>query len=390
MKKEASIRAALPEMKRVVIKIGSRVLIQRNGRPDVRRIRALVEEIAALHHAGKDVIVVSSGAIGAGLHALGISKRPDALPDLQMAAAVGQTHLMSRYSALFAREKCQIGQVLLSHGDLQDRVRHLNARNTLMNLLRHRIIPIINENDVVAVDEIKFGDNDHLATLVAMLLDADLLVLLSTVDGFRRPTSARRTQRVPYLISISEDVLALAIGKGSLYSIGGMRAKLEAAHDFVSLGRCVVIANGRKQRVIGRIMEGQDEGTLIGDLSPRGDARSRKRWIAYYHKAQGTIEVDEGAAQAITKRGKSLLPAGVRQVEGAFTLGSVINIRGPDGQIFARGLTEYSSDDIRRIMGRKTSEIATLLGQKDYDEIIHRDHLLVLRKDTGFMAPAAR
>lgn len=382
MKKEHVIRTALSRSQRVVIKIGSRVLIQRTGRPDLRRIRALTGEIAALHRAGKDVIVVSSGAIGAGLHALDMTKRPESLPDLQMAAAVGQTRLMSRYSALFAREGCRIGQVLLTHEDLRDRVRHLNARNTLMNLLRHRIIPIVNENDVVAVDEIKFGDNDHLASLVAMLLDADLLILLSTVDGFRRPVTPRRTRRVPYLPSVSEEVLALAIGKGSLFSIGGMRTKLESAHDFVNLGRCVVIANGRKNGVIQRVMQGEDEGTLIGDIAPRDDAGSRKRWIAFYHKAQGTLVVDGGAVQAITERGKSLLPAGIRDVEGAFPLGAVINIRGPDGKVFARGLTEYASDDIQRIMGHKTSEIAALLGRKDYDEVIHRDHLLVLQKGT--------
>lgn len=378
MKNGQQWRATLPTAKRVVIKVGSRVLIQRNGRPDIRRMRALVKDIAALHKQGKDVIFVSSGAIGAGLHALGMTKRPDTLPDLQMAAAVGQTRLMSRYSALFAREECRIGQVLLTHDDLRDRVRHLNARNTLMNLLRNRIIPVVNENDVVAVDEIKFGDNDHLASLVAMLLDADVLVLLSTVDGFRRPVSARRTQRVPYLPAISDEVLALAIGKGSLFSIGGMKTKLQSAHDFVNMGRLAVIANGRKSDVVARIMAGQDEGTLIGGQIPRGEAQSRKRWIAYFHKIQGHIWVDEGAVEAVIQKGRSLLPAGIIKVDGSFNIGAVVAVKAPDGEIIARGLTEYTSEDIRKIMGHKTSEIATLLGRKDYDEVIHRDHMLVL------------
>ena len=378
---------ALTKTQRVVIKIGSRVLIQKTGRPDLRRMRALVKEMAALHQAGKEVILVSSGAIGAGLHALNLRKRPDNLPDLQVAAAVGQSRLMSRYSALFARESIRIGQVLLTHDDLRDRVRHLNARNTMMNLLRRRIIPIVNENDVVAVEEIKFGDNDQLAGLVGMLVDAELLILLSTVDGFRRPIAARKTRRVPYLKSISDETLAMATGEGSQFSIGGMRTKLEAAHDFVHLGRLAVIANGRKSGVLNRIMAGRDEGTLIGSDEPRPDSGSRKRWIAFFHKSRGTLVVDEGARNAIETRGTSLLPAGIREVEGTFPLGSVVHVRTPQGRVFARGLAEYSSDDIRRIKGRKTSEIAALLGSKDYDEVIHRDHMLVLTR--GKPAPSA-
>ncbi len=380
MKTELSIRGSLKDVRRLVIKIGSRVLIQRNGRPDIRRMRALVKEIAALRLAGKEVAVVTSGAIGAGLHALGRRVRPDNLPDLQMAAAVGQTRLMSRYSALFAREQCRIGQVLLTHDDLRDRVRHLNARNTIMNLLRHGIIPIVNENDVVAVDEIKFGDNDHLAALTAMLVDADLLILLSTVDGFRRPISTRKTRRVPYLESISENMLALAVGKGSVFSVGGMRTKLESAHDFVNMGGLAVIANGRKADVITKVMRGDNEGTLIGAGIERSDARSRKRWIAFFHKAQGAVIVDEGARKAIETKGRSLLPAGIRDVDGTFPIGAVVNVRMPDGAVIARGLTVYASEDIRKIMGHKTSEIASLLGAKDYDEVIHRDHMLVFAK----------
>ena len=383
MKTEQIIRQSLKEARRIVIKIGSRVLIQRTGRPDIRRMRALVKEIATLRHTGKEVVVVSSGAIGAGLHALGMRTRPDNLPDLQMAAAVGQTRLMSRYSALFAREKCRIGQVLLTHGDLQERVRHLNARNTVMNLLRHGIIPVVNENDVVAVDEIKFGDNDHLAALTALLIDADLMILLSTVDGFRRPVAARKTRRVPYMASISSETLAMATGKGSVFSIGGMRTKLESAHDFVDLGGMAVIANGRKANVIARIMDGEDEGTLIGGGAVRDTTRSRKRWIAFFNRAQGALIVDDGARTAIETKGRSLLPAGIRDVEGRFDIGAVVNVRTADGTVIARGLVEYSSDDIRKIKGRKTSEIASLLGSKDYDEVVHRDHMLVFSRAQG-------
>jgi glutamate 5-kinase len=379
MKTQMNLREQLPGIRRVVIKVGSRVLIQSSGRPDIRRMRALAKEIAALHHAGKEVVVVSSGAIGAGLHALGRRTRPDNLPDLQMAAAVGQTRLMSRYSALFARESCRIGQVLLTHDDLRDRVRHLNARNTMMNLIRHRIIPVVNENDVVAVDEIKFGDNDHLASLVGMLIDADLLILLSTVDGFRRPAAKGRTLRVPHLPDITDESLALAVGKGSLFSIGGMRTKLESAREFVQLGRLAVIANGRKAGVVGRIMAGAEEGTLIGrGLAPRTVCGSRKRWIAFFNKPQGVLMIDDGACRAIVGQGRSLLPAGVQAVEGRFPMGAVVNVRSLAGETVARGLTEYSSDDLAVIKGRKTAEIAALLGSKDYDEVIHRDHMLIL------------
>ncbi len=379
MKTDDSIRASLAQCHRVVIKIGSRVLIQSSGRPDLRRIRALVKEIAALHHAGKEVVVVSSGAIGAGLHALGHKTRPGTLPDLQMAAAVGQTRLMSRYSALFARESVRIGQVLLTHDDLRDRVRHLNARNTMMNLLRHRIIPVVNENDVVAVDEIKFGDNDHLGALVGMLLDADLLILLSTVDGLRQPTNGGKTRRVAMIDHISDDVLALAIDQSSTFSTGGMRSKLQSAADFVQVGRSAVIANGRKANVLQRIMTGADEGTLIGRPSlARQDAHNRKRWIAFFHKPQGSVIVDEGACKAIEQQGRSLLPAGILSVEGNFPIGAVINVKTPEGKTIARGLTEYASEAIQTIKGRKTSEIEALLGSKDYDEVIHRDHMLIL------------
>ena len=378
MKKAIPQRESLRQAHRLVIKIGSHALIQRNGRPDLPRMRALVREMAALHQAGREVILVSSGAIGAGLHALGLRARPDNLPDLQMAAAVGQTRLISRYSALFARERCRIGQVLLTHDDLRDRVRHLNARNTLMNLLRRRIVPVVNENDVVSVDEIKFGDNDLLASRVAMLTDADLLILLSTVDGFRRTVAGgRRTRRVAHLETVPDDLLATVAGAGGAFSTGGMRSKLAAARDFTELGRLAVIANGRKPRVLERILAGEDEGTLIGDASVRSTGGSRKRWIGFFHKTRGAVIIDEGARRAVEQLGKSLLPAGILDVEGDFPMGAVIQVRSAAGSVVAHGLTEYSSEDIRRIRGRKTTEIEALLGTKDYDEVIHRDHMLV-------------
>lgn len=381
MKEGKAIRDTIPNARRVVIKIGSRVLIQRTGRPDLPRMRALVKEIAALRLAGCEVVVVSSGAIGVGMEAMRWKSRPDNLPDLQMAAAVGQTRLMSKYSALFTRERCLIGQVLLTHDDLRHRTRHLNARNTIMNLLRNGIIPIVNENDVVSVDEIKFGDNDHLASLVAMLIDADLMILLSTVDGFRRPIAKGRSRRVPYLEAVTPSALKWAVGKGSAFSTGGMRTKLEAAGSVVDLGGLTVIANGRKTGVIGRIMQGDDEGTLIGTAATRGSVDHRKQWIAFFNRAQGTLWIDEGAREAVERKGRSLLPIGIKGVEGTFELGAVVNVRVKGGPIIARGLTAYSSEDIKKIMGCRTSDILSILGRKDYDEVIHRDHMLVLTLD---------
>jgi glutamate 5-kinase len=344
----------------------------------MRRIRQLVREIAKLRRSGKQVILVTSGAIATGMEALGLRKRPTNLPELQMAAAVGQVRLMTLYDRCFGAEGCRIGQVLLTHSDLQHRVRHLNARNTMMVLLRNGIIPIINENDVVAVDEIKFGDNDILGSLVTVLIDAELLVLLSTTDGLRVPISSGRTRRVPYLENVTREALALAWGKGSDLSLGGMASKLKAAQTAVDAGAQVVIADGRKAHIIDQVISGRDVGTLIGSFhsSQRGVFKGRKRWLAFFHKAGGTVIVDEGAQRALEKNGHSLLPIGVLNVEGDFPRGSLVNVRTLEGAVIARGLSEYSSDEVRKIMGRRTSEIEGILGSREGDEVIHRDNMV--------------
>lgn len=381
----APSKSALKDADRIVIKIGSRVLVQRTGRPDLRRIRSLVKEIAKLHHANKRVVLVSSGAIAAGVEALGLKARPTSLPELQMAAAIGQVRLMTAYDALFKDERCKIAQVLLTHDDLQNRTRHLNARNTMNALLRRGIIPIINENDVVAVDEIKFGDNDILAALVTILIDADTLLLLSTTNGLLAPVG-NRMRRIPYLSHVSNETLGLAMGKGSEFSIGGMESKLQSAQTAVHVGTCVVIADGRRKGVIARIMAGEDVGTLIGDPTRRAgnSFTGRKRWIAFFHKINGALTVDMGAQRALEKNGYSLLPIGICEVEGSFEKGSLVNVKNLEGKLIARGLVEYSSEEILRIKGHKTTEIAGILGSKDYDEVIHRDNMVVLtRKDGG-------
>jgi len=384
---ELKNREKLTQAHRIIVKVGSRVLVQPSGRPEMRRMRSLVKDLAWLHQQGCDVVLVSSGAVGAGMEALGIKRKPTNLPDLQMAAAVGQNRLMARYDQLFSEENCIIGQVLLTHDVLNNRVRHLNARNTMLNMLRHRIIPVVNENDVIAADEIKLGDNDVLASLVALLTQADLLVLLSTTDGLREPASTGRTRRVSFLEGVTEEALQLAVGKGSNLSTGGMATKLQAAQTAAKGGIFTVLADGRKAGMLRQIYAGKDVGTLIalpGDRS--ADLTGKKRWIAFFHRASGSIFVDEGAGRALENKGKSLLPIGIREVRGEFPVGSVVNINRLDGTLIARGLTEYASSDIEKIKGHKTSEISHILGRKDFDEVIHRDNMVLMKLEKGEIA----
>ena len=374
------LRSSMKEARRIVIKIGSNVLVERTGRPDLVRIVSLVAEIARLRKAGKEVVVVSSGAIAAGVEAMGLKSRPKTLPELQMAAAVGQVRLMTLYDRFFAEEGCKIGQVLLTHSDLENRARHLNARNTMMTLLRAGVVPIINENDVVAVDEIKFGDNDILASLVTVLIDSELMLLLSTTNGLHAPADDGKAKRVPYLASVTEESLALAIGKGGEFSSGGMDSKLRSAQVAVDVGAMVVIVDGREQNILKRVLAGEDIGTLIAHPSSgkQSSLSGRKRWIAFFHKGNGAVIIDEGAMRAIEKSGKSLLPIGIQQVEGEFSKGTLVDIRGVDGRLVGRGLVDFSSEDIRMMMGKKSSDLAQVPGSGDYKEVIHRDNMVVL------------
>ena len=362
MKQNNQHRDALKKVKRIVVKAGSKVLVQSTGRPDSRRLKLLVDELAQFQNNGGEVAFVSSGAIGAGLEALGMKTRPSAIPDLQMAAAVGQTRLMSLYDNLFGEKKCHIGQVLLTHDGLKQRERHLNARNTLLNLIANRIVPVINENDTISTEEIKFGDNDVLAALVAILVDADALVLLSTTDGLRNGG-----KRVSYIEEVDDDILSLVADKQDNLSTGGMASKLESAQIAAHNGIPVVIANGRKTGVLTRIFEGKDEGTLL--FPKEGNISKRKRWIAFFNRAEGHITIDDGAGVAIGK-GKSLLPVGIRSVDGDFKVGAMVNIHSEDGSHIARGPVEYSSQEIQSIKGLKTSGTT--------GEVIHSDNMVLL------------
>ncbi len=267
MNASLKLRQGIGDARRVVVKIGSRVLVQKTGRPEHRRIRALVRDLAHLRHDGIELVVITSGAIGAGMEALGMKTRPTAVPDLQMAAAVGQCRLMTTYDKLFAAKRCKVGQVLLTHDDFNHKLRLTNARRTMENMMRNRVIPIVNENDVVADEEIradiKLGDNDFLASLLVNLIRADLLIILSTVDGLRAPGANGRTRRVPVLERVDRQTLALVTGQKSALSKGGMGSKLRAAQAAAHAGCHVVIANGRSSGVISRIVRGDDVGTFV-------------------------------------------------------------------------------------------------------------------------------
>lgn len=368
-------RTQIPEARRIVVKVGTRLLVREDGTPDEANRTALVHQLADLCSTGKEIVLVSSGAVGSGLPSLGFTTRPRQIEQLQMAAAVGQTQLMSDYTTRFAERDLQVGQVLLTHADLQHRARHLNARNTMQALLAHGVIPIVNENDAIAVDEIKVGDNDVLAALVAILVDADLLILLTSAPGLLGPKG-----RIPHVPKLTDDIRALADGKGSALSTGGMATKLEAAHTAARVGIHAIIADGREADTLGRVCAGEDCGTLIGS-GERALRNRRKSWLAFFQRPEGTLHVDAGAERALREGGKSLLPSGIQGVEGAFGIGAVIQVAGPSGAPFAQGLTQFGSADIDKIKGCQSDRIPELLGAQSPSAVIHRDNLVLLSPD---------
>jgi len=378
-------RKALSAANRFVIKFGSRILVDDKGQPNLPRMRSLIKEVAQLHKADKEVVLVTSGAIAVGIDSLGMKSKPNALPQLQMAAAVGQVRLMQLYEDLFSKEGVRIGQVLLTHDDLKNRTRHLNARNTMLELLREKIIPVVNENDVVSVDEIKFGDNDMLASLVTILIEAEVLFLLTTTDGLQAGYGTTEAKRIPYLRTIGSDDMSLARSKVSALSLGGMKSKLQSAQAAAHVGARVIIADGKKNQILTKVLNGQDLGTLIGGSSreKRSKIKGRKRWIAFFHKTHGTLYIDEGARKAIENNGHSLLPIGIKKIEGKFSKGTLVSVKSLKGDLIARGLVDYSSTRISKIMGHRSSEIEKILGYKDYEEVIHRDNMVVVKEKNG-------
>ena len=364
--------------KRVVVKIGSRILSSERGL-HARRIGRLVRELAGLNDQGKKLVIVSSGAIASGMSRLGLTKRPTDLPQEQALAAVGQIRLMALYENSFAGYQKQVAQVLLTHEDLANRKRYLNAKHTLKTLLDWNIIPIVNENDTVAVDEMKFGDNDQLSALVATLMEMDLLVILSDVDGLfdRDPRSNEDARLVPVVTDLAAAKKAAQDTRPSDLGRGGMFSKLCAAEQASHAGIPTIIANGRERDVLGGLFDGtRESGTLV--LPEENRLTSRKHWILYNLKPSGEVIVDNGACAAVTVKGKSLLPSGVREIRGSFGAGDCVRCVDDTGREFARGLVNYSAQELRKIKGSHSGKIEAILGYKAYDEIIHRDDLVVL------------
>ena len=371
-------RRALSRIRRLVVKVGSGLITAPGQGPDSRRIAALAADIATVAGERREVALVTSGAIVTGMARLGLPARPRSIPEKQAAAAVGQSALMWHYEQAFKKHGLSVGQVLLTAQDVGDRGRYLNARNTLLALLDFGVLPIVNENDTVAVDEIKVGDNDNLAALVAHLIDADLLILLTDVDGLytgdpRRDPSARRLDTVE---AVNEDIRRLVFDAAGAVSVGGMATKLEAAQKAGASGIPMVIASGREAGVVGRLLKGEMLGTYF---QPRDDRlAARKRWIGYAVRPQGRLTVDAGAKKALTERGKSLLPSGLVEVSGEFQAGEVVTLAAAESGDFARGLVNYDAAELRKIRGAKTADIERALGYKGVGEVIHRDNLVVL------------
>jgi glutamate 5-kinase len=372
-KRAAIVRAAHT----VVIKVGTNVITTANGQLDLERVRSLVEQVARIRDSGRRVALVSSGAIGAGMGQLGLSRRPSDLPHLQAAAAVGQSYLMAAYESCFRKHGCHTAQILLTASDLESRTRYLNVRNTLLTLFEWNCVPIINENDTVSTAEIKFGDNDHLAALVTNLLQAPLLILLSNVEGLYRGDPGDPSAELIGLVErIDETVLGLAGASRSALGTGGMRSKLRAARLVTSAGEAVLLAHGGRPGVLDELMAGHLVGTLF--LPGPAGWSARQRWIGLAARPRGRLIVDAGARQAVQQQRRSLLAIGVVEVVGSFSKGDVVVLQDTQGVEFARGLCNYSAADLRRIQGLRSEEIVGLLGPRTYAEVIHRDNLVLV------------
>lgn len=359
----SGMRESLKNVSRIVVKLGTGVLTDSRKQPDLAQMTQLVAQTAALRKAGKEVVIVTSGAVGAGMGVLGHAKRPGELAKMQACAAVGQSRLMATYEKLFGEFALNVGQVLLTHDDLQHHERHLNARNTLVTLLEHGVVPIVNENDAISFTELKFGDNDKLSALVACLLPADLLVILTTVDGVIENFGKANPRTIPVIEQIDGTLEKLAGGTSSETAVGGMASKIQAAKIVARAGIPLVIASGGKKTVLANILRGEDEGTLFVPHAIK--LPGRKRWIAFFHSPRGTVYVDDGCKQALREKGTSLLPPGVTRCEGHFSAGEVVRVCDANGTEFARGISYFNSDALKT-------------GDLPRTEVIHRDNLVIL------------
>jgi len=362
--------------KRVVVKVGSNVLTEDHGL-NLKAIRSISRQICRLIDGGIEIILVSSGAMASGIRKVGLAKRPDEIPKRQAIAAVGQAGLIMEYEKAFARYHKKVAQILLTGDDLNNRKRYLNARNTLCMLLSWQVVPIINENDTVMTEEIQFGDNDNLAAVITLLMDADILINLTDIDGLytKDPRTDPDADFIPLVSTIGEDIKKVASDIPGALGTGGILSKINAARKVTTAGIPMVIANGGRPDVLKKLFAGKDIGTFFTPKKKK--LKSRKCWIAFTLKPKGVVKIDDGAAEAILRRGKSLLPSGIVSVEGEFSVGAPVEFRKTDDETLGTGLVNYSSTDIRKIMGLKSSQIKNRLGHKPYDDVIHRDNLAV-------------
>ena len=368
-------KALVEHAQKIVVKVGTSTLTHKNGKLNLEQIERLVRQLSDLRNQGKDVVLVSSGAIGAGMGKLNLEQRPKTIPEKQAVAAVGQGILLHIYEKMFSEYGQATAQLLLTKADLEHRQRFLNGRNTLLTLLKFGVIPIVNENDTVAFEEIKFGDNDTLAALVGTLIDADLILLLTDIDGFYDgdPRKNKNAKRISVVETINEEIEGLAGNVGSKFGSGGMITKITAARIAVNAGIPLMIGHGAEDNILRRLTSGEDVGTLF--LPVEMKPHLRKSWIAFGSHVGGRIIIDDGAKEALLHKGQSLLPSGVTAGEGDFSAGAVVQIVDLQGREFARGITNYSWIELNRIKGQKCKDICSILGYKDYDEVIHRDNL---------------
>lgn len=372
-------RSLLKNAVRIVVKVGTSTITYDNGKRNFRQIDRLAREISDLQNQGKEMILVTSGAISVGVDRLGLPCKPDTIPGKQAAAAVGQGILMHTYEKFFGEYGQIVAQVLITRTETTDRHRYANSRNTFMELLKRRVIPIVNENDVVALDELKIGDNDNMSALVAGITDADLVIILSDVEGLytANPQTDRDARLVPEVSEITAAIEASAGGVGSDRGTGGMATKIQAAKAATSSGIHLVIASGTEPGAIAGILNGERIGTLF--VSRENRLQFRKRWLAFGAAIKGSITVDDGCSEALQKEGGcSILPAGIVAVEGSFEAGNTVSVKNKTGHELARGLSHYSSGELSIIKGCRSTEIEHLLGHKNFDEVIHRNDLVIL------------
>jgi glutamate 5-kinase len=372
-----TFRPEIPRITTLVVKVGSRILTSEENAPSLKRVRGLVDSIAHLRPLGVRTLLVSSGAIAHGMRALSMKKRPKSIPMKQACASIGQIRLMHLYETLFSRHDTLIGQVLLTWDDLRDKERYLNLRNTLFHLLDCGAVPIINENDSVGVEEIRFGENDTLAAQIAMLIQADVFVNLTDINGLydKNPKLWKDARHIPLVDKFTPSIFKSAMESKSEISVGGMITKLRAAEIVTKAGICAVIGDGFTTTLLD-VLTTPSAGTVF--LPSQKIMPAKHRWIAFTGKSKGTLIVDDGAREAIVEKGKSLLPAGIRSLSGTFNPGDMADVCDERKNLVARGMVNYSSLEISKIAGSKTSDIGQRLGQKTFDEIIHRDNLVVL------------